>query len=95
MNTDTVPQKPKMLHRIINAILLFLSASLALGICSTYSFDMLTFNKKVILIVPAVLLAAFMIIKEIKVRTLARRMYMNMAIFVGFFLIFTCLALIW
>jgi hypothetical protein len=56
---------------------------------------MLTFYKKVIIIVPAILLAAFMIIKEIKVRTLIRKMFMNMAIFVGFLLIMTCLGLIW
>lgn len=95
MNTDTISQKPKTFHRVINVIFLFLNASLALGICSTYSFEMLTFYKKVIIIVPAILLAVFMIIKEIKVRTLIRKMFMNIAIFVGFLLIMTCLGLIW
>jgi hypothetical protein len=95
VNTDTMCQKPKTFHRVINIIFLFLNASLAFGICTTYSFETLTFYKKVIIIVPAILLAAFMIIKEFKVRTLIRKMYMNMAIFVGFLLIMTCWALIW
>jgi hypothetical protein len=90
VNTDTMPQKPKMFHRVINVILLFLNASIAFGICSTYSFDTLTFYKKVILIVPAILLAAFMIIKEFKVRSLARKMYINMTIYVGLLLNSAC-----
>ena len=60
-----------------------------------YSFETIASNKKVYLIVPAVILAAFMIIKEFNVRTLTRKMYINMAIFVGFNLIIVCLGIIW
>ncbi len=75
MNTDAIPKKNSTFHKVINGILLFLNASLALGICSTYSFEMLLPYKKIILIIPALILTAVMIIKEFKVKTLPKKCF--------------------
>ena len=95
MNTDIMPKNPKMLHRVINIILLFINAFFAIGIFSMYSFETIGTYKKAYLIVSAIALAAFMFIKEIYIRTLIKKMYLNMAIFVGYILIIVCLGLIW
>ena len=58
LNTDHMPQKPRMLYKAINIILLFMNSSFAFGICSTYSFETLQIPQKAIPIVPAVLLTS-------------------------------------
>ncbi len=95
MNTDTMPEKPRALYKVINIFLIILNSIFAFGICSTYSFDTLLFYKKVILIVPAVLLTAFMIIKEFIVKHLIKKMYLNIFICMGFILIIFCWVSLW
>ena len=95
MNTDAIPQKPRMLYKIVNIILLFLNSSFAFGIFSTYSFETLQIHQKAILIVPAALLTSLMVIKEFKVKPLIRKLFMNTLIFVGFILIIFCWVSLW
>lgn len=95
MNTDITPSKPKTIHKVINVFLLIYNSSIALGVFSTYSFEDLQFYKKIILIVPALFLTAFMIIKEFKVQPLIKRVYLNLFIFMGFMLIGFCWYSIW
>jgi hypothetical protein len=95
MNTDTAPSKPKTIHKVINIFLLIYNSSIAIGVFSTYSFEDLQFYEKVILIVPALLLTAFMVIKEFKVRPLIKRVYLNLFILMGFMLIGLCWYSVW
>jgi apolipoprotein N-acyltransferase len=95
MNTDITPSKPKTIHKVINVFLLIYNSSIAFGVFSTYSFEDLQFYKKIILIVPALFLTAFMIIKEFKVQPLIKRVYLNLFIFMGFLLIGFCWYSIW
>jgi hypothetical protein len=95
MNVDAMTQKPRTLHIVLNVFLLIINSGIAFGVCSAYAFETLTFVKKIILIIPAVLLAAFMIIKEFKVQGLLKRVYLNLSIWVGFMLILLCWYAIW
>ena len=95
MNTDGMTQKPKTLNKVLNVFLLIINSGIAFGVCSTYSFETLTLSKKIILIIPAASLTAFMIIKEFKVQDLMKRVYLNLSIWVGFILILLCWYAIW
>lgn len=95
MNTDTMPNKNRTLHKVLNFMLLFLNSSLAFGICSIYSFETLLPYKKIILIIPALILVIFMIIKEFKIKQLIRKLYINTGILAGFILIVFAWVSIW
>lgn len=95
MNTANMPLKPKKIHKAINIFLLIINSSISFGVLSTYSFESLQFYKKVILIVPALLLTIFMVIKEFKVQALIKRVYLNLFSWMGFMIILYCWYMIW
>lgn len=95
MNTDTLPPKPKTHHKVINVLLIIMNLWSGIGICSMYSSEIFSLHQEIILIVPAVLLIFFMIVKEIRVRPLIKRLYYNLSILGGFVLITIGWAFMW
>jgi hypothetical protein len=95
MSTDVMPSKPKMLHKAINIFLIIVDVNYSIGMLSVSQFTGLHFHERTIIIVSALLLTLFMIIKEFKVKPLLKRIYLNLSILAGFFCIHYYVFVVW
>ena len=84
MGKEDVSSKPKTLHKVINVALILINVNGALVMFSVYSFDEFQYYERLIILISSLMLTAFMIIKEFKVKPLLKRIYFNFAIWMGF-----------
>jgi hypothetical protein len=81
---------------VFNITLMLINLSGALvQIIAALVFEGFFFHERLILFILPILLTASMIIKEFKVKNLVKRVYINLLLFMGFFLIQFYIYLIW
>jgi hypothetical protein len=95
VNTDIMPQKPKMFYRVINVFLIIINLNFCLGMFTAASFTGLNFHERAIIVTSSVLLTLFMIIKEFRVKPLLKRLYLNLSIWAAFMCVLYYISEVW
>jgi uncharacterized membrane protein len=94
MNQDAVLRQPKLLHKILNVffILAIINGSLSISFF-IYGYSIFSVYEKSIFIVLSTGILVFMTIKELRIKDLLRRLWINLFTLVTVLLLFLCMAM--
>jgi hypothetical protein len=95
MSTKAIPVKPKPIQKIINTLLIIINSVMSLCAFSVSTFIGFQIHERVVIVLTALLLTTYMIIKEFKVNLILKRLYLNLGVYVGFLGIFLYVYKVW
>jgi flagellar basal body-associated protein FliL len=95
MSTEAMPTKPKYAQKVINIILIFINVVMSLCAFSVSTFMGFKIHERVVIVLAALLLTVFMVVKEFKVKLILKRVYLNLVIYTGFLVIFFYVYKVW